>query len=309
MKRWAQLFLCILLSAGVWTIHTLSQQYSAVVSVPVVAVSGIDGRADISTTDAVVSAQISAKGSQIASLSRKGRRASTVRFESADFQHIDGDTYSIPTANLYKYVSSLFGEGVSVESFITSDPVFSFPEASFKKVPVLPVRTISFGPQYMSLNGLVMEPDSVLVYGEVSRLEKIDHILTRSFELRDVRSSVHGSVRLEVPSGLRLSVREASYSMEVARYIEIKADVHIGTRGVPSRQELMVLPSTATAVFRCVFPTGADPTKDVDFYIDYSDFVSSRSGRCVASCSALPDNVISCHLTPEVFDCVLETSD
>ena len=97
--------------------------------------------------------------------------------------------------------------------------------------------------------------------------------------------------------------------MEVSRYVEIRAEVKLETRNVPPRVNLAILPSTATAVFRCVFPTTADPSVQTRFYIDYQDFVNSRSGRCMARCEGLSSNVIEYTLTPEVFDCLLQTAE
>jgi hypothetical protein len=161
----------------------------------------------------------------------------------------------------------------------------------------------------MALKPFSIQPDSVLVYGEPSRLENVTSVSTKPLDLDDLRSSTHGKVKLEAPSGVRLSDDECVYSLEVTRYVEIRAEVRIETRNVPARVDLAVLPSTATAVFRCIFPTTADPAAQTKFYIDYRDFAGSLSGRCVAHCEGLPSNVIDCTLSPEVFDCLVRTSE
>ena len=131
-------------------------------------------------------------------------------------------------------------------------------------------------------------------------------MLTKPLELSDLRSSVHGKVRLEVPSGVRLSHEESIYSMEVSRYVEISSEVKIGTRYVPSGVHLAVLPSTATVVYRCVFPMTSDPAANAAFYIDYRDFTSSRTGRCIVHSEGIPSNVIDFTVNPEVFDCLVK---
>jgi hypothetical protein len=73
--------------------------------------------------------------------------------------------------------------------------------------------------------------------------------------------------------------------------------------------DLAVLPSTATVVYRCIFPTATDPTAKAKFYIDYNDFAGSLSGRCVARCEELPNNVIDYTISPEVFDCLVKTAE
>ena len=309
MKRWVQFLLCVLLSAGFWLVLNMSQRYVAIVSVPVVATSNIEGRSAVSTSEATVTAQVGATGFRHLFLSRKHKRAVQVNFASADFRHDEGEWYSIPNANLYRYSAQLFGDDASVESFISEDISFSFPEETYKKVPVRPVLSLSFEPQFMAQTPMSLQPDSVLVYGEPSRLENLSYVQTKPLELSELRSSVHGKVRLEPPSGVRLSHQESIYSMEVSRFVEIRTEERIGTRNVPSRVDLSVLPSTATVVFRCVFPLTADPAGQVSFYIDWQDFNGSRTGRCVARCDGLPDGVIDYVITPEVFDCLVRTAE
>ena len=112
MKKWAQLLLCLLVSAGIWFIHNLSQNYVNIVSVPVVAESNIDGRARRSTSDATVTAQVRASGFRQASLGRRNKRPVTVSFDAADLRHESGDLYAIGTNELYKYAAAIFGDGV-----------------------------------------------------------------------------------------------------------------------------------------------------------------------------------------------------
>ena len=309
MKRWVQFLLCVLLSAGFWLVLNLSQNYVAIVSMPVIAGSNIEGRAAVSTSEATVTAQVGASGFQHLFLARQHKRPVQVTFSAADFRHDNGEWYSIANANLYRYADQLFGDGVSVESFISEDPSFSFPEETYKKVPVLPVLSLSFEPQYMAQTPMSLQPDSVLLYGEPSRLDNIDYVQTKPMELRDLRSSVHGKVRLESPSGIRLSHDEAIYSMEVTRYVEIRSEVKVGTRHVQSGVDLAVLPSTATVVFRCAFPTTCTPASTASFYIAYRDFAGSRTGRCVARADGVPPQVIDYTVSPEVFDCLVKTAE
>ena len=309
MKRWVQFLLCVLFSAGLWLVLNLSQDYVSIVSVPVVAVSNIEGRAAVSTSEATATAQVNATGFQHLFLARSHKRAAQIVFSAADFRHGSGEWYSIANANLFRYSSQLFGDGVTVESFLSDDLSFSFPEETYVKVPVHPVLSVTYEPQYMAQRPMSLQPDSVLVYGEPSRRENVEYVLTKPLELTDLRSSVHGKVRLEAPSGVRLSHEESIYSMEVTRYVELRSDVRIATRNVPSRVDFAVLPSTATVVFRCAFPTTSDPFRDAEFYIDYKDFAGSRSGRCVARADGIPDNVIDYTVTPEVFDCLVQTAE
>ena len=157
----------------------------------------------------------------------------------------------------------------------------------------------------MAISPMSVYPDSVYVYGEPSRLENVDQVLTKPVELYDVDADVHGTVRLEVPKALRLSDESVNYSIPVTRYVELRREVKIETRHVPSNVSMSVLPSTAEVVLRCAFPLSVDPSLNASFYVDYSDFANSLTGRCVVKVSGLSSSVISCSMEPEVVDCLI----
>ena len=309
MKNWVRFLLCVVFAASIWLVLNLSQNYVAIVSVPVIARSNIEGRAAVSQSEATASAQVSATGFRHILMGRSHKRTKQVTFASTDFRRVAGDRFSLSNTALYRYASQLFGDDVTVESFISDDLEFIFAEETCKKVPVRPALSVNFRPQYMAIRPMTLQPDSVLVYGEPTRLENVTSVSTKPLELYDVRSSVHGKVRMETPLGVRLSHEECVYSMEVSRYVEIRAEVKLETRNVPARVNLAVLPSTATAEFRCVFPTTTDPSVQTHFYIDYRDFAGSRSGRCMARCEGLPSSVIDYTLAPEVFDCLVKSAE
>lgn len=307
MRNWVRFFLCLLLSGGIWLIHNLSQSYADIVSVPVQALSNIEGRARTSSSEAVVSARVRASGFRLLRLSRKHRRAVEAEFDAADFRHVEGDFFSVPTSSLHKYAQAIFGDDASVESFLSEDPVFMFTEEFHKKVPVRPVKLLSFASQHMPLREMRTDPDSVIIYGEPVRIGNIDQVLTHPLELRDLSSSVHGTVALEIPAGVRLSQDEVVYTVDVARYVELSSDVHVEVRNVPAGASLSVLPSTAAVTIRCMFPTGSDPFKKAVFYIDYNEFEGSLNGRCLLHADRLDASVIDWKSSPEVFDCVLKS--
>lgn len=298
----------LLLAFGIWLIHNLSLNYSDTMSVPVIAECNIEGHSEVSANSSTIAARCRTSGFALLKGRHKAKKeAHHVRFETKDMHHAEGDMFYITSAELSNYVTEIFGDGVQLESFLAETFQFRFPFENNKKVPVQPVTVISYKPQYMSLGDLRLKPDSVTVYGEPFHLQNIDRVFTRTVELPNLKSSAHGTVKLEPIQGVRMSDREVSYSLDVTRYVEIAAEVAVTPRNVPSGLKLSVYPSTARVVYRCKFPLSQDPSDVVSFYIDYSDFQKSIGGRCLAHSSAIPEGVIDYSLEPEVFDCVEES--
>ena len=302
----AVFLLSLLLAFSIWISHNLSLQYSSVVSVPVIAVSNIEGHQAESSNTSPVVARCRTTGYRLLRKNRMSRRGQLrVYFSPDDLHHESEDIYYITSNELSGYFSEIFGDNVQLESFVSSSVQFRFPEENHKTVPVQAVSVVSFKPQYMPLGPMKIVPDSVIVYGDPLHLQNIDRVVTETITLQNLSSGAHGMAALEMPrGGVRLSDTEVSYALDVTRYVEIRREVKVGTRNVPAGHDLTVYPSVADVVFRCVFPLAGDPTEGISFYVDYNDFAGSINGRCVPRDSGLPSSVIDYTVDPQVLECL-----
>lgn len=304
-KYWFQLLLCALLSAGIWLIHNLSQTYVSIVSMPVQARSSVPAHDPLSINEATVTAQVRASGYSLLSLSRRHKKAKVVDFDSADLRQDTPDSYSCQNSTMIKYSGAIFGERVSVESFVSDAPQFVFQQVAFRKLPVRSVASISYAPQYTALKPMRLQPDSVYVYGDPTRLQSVTKILTKPVDLSLLSSSVHGTVKLDVPAGLKLSEQEVIYYQDVTRYVELRSEVKIKTVNVPDGMKMNSLPSSAEVVLRSVFPVPEDPFRDLDLYVDYQEYLGSINGKCMIHSNPLPSWIISCSIEPQFTDCIV----
>ena len=308
MKKWSSFFLCVLLASVIWLVYNLSQSHSYVVSQEVAAESNLEGRAGRSSDVVSMAARVRTSGFRLLLLSMR-KRVVFVYFSPEDFKAEDGDHYSITSNQLQRYVSNIYGSGVTVESFLLDRATFRFIPENYKVVPVRAVNLLGFRPQYAQMTPLVLKPDSVIAYGPQELLDRLEEAYTSTISLSDIRSNVHGEARLEAPAGIRLSDSKVDYSFEVSRYVELSATVPITMRNVPQGVSLNCFPTSAEMTFRCVFPMVSDPTETVGCYVDYQEFAGSITGRCMVHHDNLPQGVIKCLVKPEVVNCVERLSN
>lgn len=293
------LVVSIFFALSLWAFQIFSQDYSSLLSVSVTALSNIEGHASESSNSSTIVARCRATGWKFFTLKN---HSITVYFDPKIFHKVDDETFSISSENLAGYVNDLYGDDVQLESFTSSEVIFRFPSENNKKVPVQPVYQAEFKSQYMPYSDMKVSPDSVIIYGEPFHLNNIDRVYTSNITLRNLKSSVHGSVKIESISGVRISEEVVNYSMEVTRFVEVAQTVTIGKRHVPSGKSISVYPSTAKVVYQCAFPLTKDPSDLVQFYVDWDDFSKSINGRCVARNSDLPAGIISYTIEPQVFE-------
>ena len=300
------LLFSLLLAFSIWLIHNLSLKYSEFIQVPVRLQCELEGHADVSANVDDVIARCQTSGYNILRAARlQHRKPLSLQVTPSVLHSRGGEIFYMTSDDLQEYTHLIFGENVSVEYFLKDTLFFRFPYETFKKVPVRPVYELDFVPQYTIVGEMDVEPDSVIIYGEPYRLEKIDYIYTGPVKLDDIRSEIHGIAKLEQIRGIRFSTDAVRYSADVVRYVEIQKTVPVYGRNVPEDKYMMVYPPYATVRFHCIFPYGGDTEDNVDFYIDYADFIRSRSGRCIARTDDLPDGVIDYSIEPEVFQCVV----
>ena len=302
-RDWIFLVLALLLSFGIWLIHNLGLEYSGQISVPLRVESNIDAHSNVSTTPASVAAVCHTTGYNFirAALRKEETR---VFIDKADLRHADGNEYTLSGNALNNYVKQFFGDGVSVEAFISDTLRFYFPQENFKKVPVEVIQELTFTPQYMATSPLKLEPDSVYVYGDDLHIGNVTRVSTAPLKADDIRRDLHGVLKIRKIAGVRFSQDEVTYNMPVSRYIELKTTVPVQMRGKPENLKVSIYPSTAEVTFRCTFPITFDPVGKVGVYVDYEDFKSSLGGRCTPRYDVLPQGVIGCNVKPEVFECL-----
>jgi len=295
----------LLLAFSIWLLHNLSQRYSQTVRVPISAVCNIEGHSSNSANTAVVQARCRTTGFQIIRLNRTAAEKSIkVEFDPKDMHPAGNDNYYITSSELGAYAQTIFGSESTLEAFVSDTLMFRFPKENSRKVAVMPSYRISFDSQYTSTSDLKVSPDSITVYGEPYLIDDLTRVSTEAFSLSDLRHSVSGEVRLEKIKGVRFSQEKVDYSVDVARFVEIRTSIPVLGRNVPSDRMLIIYPSTATVSFRCAFPVTVDPEETARLYIDYNDFINSLSGKCIANIQGVPSEVFGYKIEPEIFECV-----
>ena len=298
-RDWGVLLLAILLAFSTWVIHKLSLNYSVYLKVEVVAESNIEERAGRSVSATEIMAKCRTTGWRILYSHWNGDSEVTVKFPSSVFDYEGDEKYYITTDKLHEYVDQIFGAGVSVEYFVTDKIHFKFQKESFKKVPVKAVSSLSFEEQYIATGPLTIVPDTVTVYGDPMHLESIDFVTTATIKKSSVNEDFSGMVAINPISGMRLSVGEVHYKMDVTRYLEVtKKSVPVKLRGVPADRDVFVEPSTVSVTMKVAFPLKSDPNKELSVIANYDDLKSSLSGQIPLELSNLPLGTIRYDISP-----------
>lgn len=295
--------LSLLLAFSIWLIHNLSLRYNDFITVSIVAKCNIEGHSSLSSNRCDVVVRGRTTGFNIMKFKTAGKGSVEVPF--ARMHQKEPEVFYVTPAELQEYTPMIFGEDVNLEYYLTDTLFFRFPFENSRKVPVRLVHDFGLEPQYAIVGGVEVEPDSVTIYGEPYRLEKIEYAYTEPVKISHLNADVHGVAKLDRIRDIRFAEEAVKYSVDVARYVEITDVVNISVRNVPAGRTMTVYPSTAKVSYRCIFPYRENLVQDIDFYVDYNDFISSRSGKVIVQSGSLPQGIISYFVEPQVVDCVI----
>ena len=305
-RDWVVLMLALLLAFSTWLIHNLALKYNDFLKVPVVAKCDLDGHSEKSSNECEVVARCRATGYKVIRSYLRSNRTVDVTFRPSDMMHLEGDTFYITSADLVEYANAIFGTEIKVEYFLTDTLFFRFPYENYKKVPVVPIHSISCREHYMADGALKVEPDSILVYGEPYRLENVDAVYTKPIRYYDLAQDIQGVVGLEDVRGLRMSENEVRYAQGVKRFVEVSSMLHVKPVNVPSDKVMNVYPSVVKVSMRCQFPWVEDPFSGLRIAADYNDYQKSLGGKCTLKPVGLSHGVIYVDMDPVAVSCVIE---
>ena len=302
----AVFLLALLLAFSIWLIHNLSLKYNDYLTASVKAQCNIEGHTNVSLNSSDVIARCRATGYKaIMSDIKAGRKPVTVAFDPSVMRYMEDDLFYVLASDLTEYTHLIYGDGVTLEYFVSDTIFFRFPEVDHKKVPVHPVYTVSYMPQHISKGNLEVIPDSVVLYGESRVLENIDRVLTEPIKHSSLSSDIQGLVRLEKIKDVRLSVSEVHYLLDVCRYVEVKVTLPVTPVNVPADKKLIPFPSSANVMLRFSFPLESDP-EGLELKADYEEYIRSLSGMCTLTLGGEPKGLISYEVEPVAVNCVLE---
>ena len=298
-RDWVVFVLALLLAFSTWVIHKLSLEYSVFLTVEVVAESNIEGRSNKSSGATEIMARCRTTGWRILYAQMKREDVVQVKFPASAFQHDDDEKYFISSEKLHEYVDQIFGSNVALEYFVTDRVYFKFPQEIFKRVPVKPVTSLTFEDQFIASSPLVISPDTVTVYGDKLHLDALEYVTTATISHSSINKDFSGMISLTPISGMRFSVEEVHYEMDVVRYLEvIRKNVPVVVVNTPSGGDYAADPASVDVLLDVEFPLKDDPKKSMVVTADYNELKTSLSGKVPLKPASMPLGVIRYEIDP-----------
>lgn len=172
-----------------------------------------------------------------------------------------------------------------------------------RRMPVRSRIELGTARQYMLVDGIVFDPDSVAVRGPRVVLDSMEVVFTRQRKYKDLKASVAGRIDLEQPYGVLLSDRQVDYRAEVVPFTQHTLELPVRVDNMPEGMQATIVPSRVTVVVNV-------PLRDYERIreerlhacVDYNLVRGEKSGKYAVRIDSLPAGTEVMRVEPQFVE-------
>lgn len=305
-REWLLLLLSVLLAFIIWMLHNLSQNYSVFLEYNVRTSVTEVGKVQKTLSNDVLMIRGKAEGYYI--LKHRFGKRSTLDINISKDKLVLKDSitnlYKVDCESIRGAIVEALGSEVELEFIVTSTLDFKIKKMISKRVPVAAKSSISYSSQYMPVDAISLQPDSIDIYGEEKLLGTIDSVWTKTISFAGVKSQLQGIIDIVPIRWVSFSQDAVYYTQDVTRYIEESLTVPVVVLGVPEDKSMVVLPSTVDITYRRYFSARKIEESDFVLAVSYDDLMKSIDSKLIPELIKKPEDVISYSFSPRFVNCV-----
>jgi hypothetical protein len=204
--------------------------------------------------------------------------------------------------NLYDYLESnrwLISD-VEIMSIQPDSIKFFVERVISKKLPVQPNLDLNYKPGFGLATEINISPDSVKVFGPVSKLRRMNKIETENKTFASLDSKVESEVSLINRKGFSYNNNTINVVLDVQKIVDKQFDnLTVEVRGIPHGKEVVLLPNKIGFNVRGgIEILGKLKQEQFTAYVNYRTLVNDTTGSVIPVLE-MPKNVTLQYLKPE----------
>lgn len=309
--RWGDavmLVISLIFSCTVWGLMKLSENYSSLFHYKVEVSTNLPGREFTAVSTGPLAVRGNSSGYQLLNHrleTKQNKNIVAINLKPSLFKKVKGgdDRYYILVNQIGSNLKEKVEEKVNFESFSTDTLFFEFKKVATKRVKVALNSKFSFEKEYMPLEKMVLNPDSVDIHGLESIIKTVDSLPTELVKRSGVNEAIQGVAKIVPVKGVEFSQDEVYYSQRVGRYYESKVEVPVTVKNVPEQKILRIVPKSVTVTYRAQYNSKTEfSPEDFEVTVDYRQIVSPIEKGARIILKKQPKGVITARLNKLYLD-------
>lgn len=276
----------------IWGSVTLSDQFFSSMDLNVRVINQPTGYASGNITPGKVSVKLKAKGWQLFSL----------MLSSEKFYYVSADRDSGKiTVDPFNEISenNWISGGISITEITPRQVSFKVEKLKFKRLKIEANADLSFSDGFGLATPVRVYPDSVLVAGPTSILDKLSSIKTRVVKLSSLDNQIKVIADIEEPEGFQLEFNKAELTFDVQRIVEESFNnIKVTITDVPKDRDVVLIPNIISCSLRGgINILGKIDLDQISASLDYKEIVYDTLGSVEPKIS-IPGNTQLVYIKP-----------
>ena len=301
--------LSLIFSCLVWGLMKLSDTYSAVYHYRVEVSTNLPGREFTSISDGPLSVIGSSSGYKLFNHRVETKQNKNIVYVNVEpflvkkVRGSDEQFYILVNSISSKLKEKVVNEKVNFESFSTDTLFFKFKKVSTKRVKVALKSRFSFAKEYMPVEKITVNPDSIDIQGVESLIKTIDSIQTEVVKRVDVKDNIQGVIGLKPIDRVVFSHSEIYFSQLVGRYYESQTEIPVVVKKMPTGKNIEFYPKSVIVTYRALYNSKAMfGSDDFEASIDFTKISDPLSKGVDIMLTKVPNGVISAKINHLFID-------
>ena len=253
-KRLSKYFIFLLVSFVFWFLTIMSKQYQTTLTIPIRYIDLPKSKQLANNPEENIKLTVRSPGFYLLSNNLFKNKSlvisSNMLSESKTKEY--SQQYWVVNKNhhqIYKLLSS----DIKIISAFPDTLILRFEEKHSKKVPVVFNGKLNFSDQYRLKGNILLSPDSVLIFGTKSQLNRISNIETQYKVFENLEQAISTTVKLSKLDGISFDKEELDISFEAEKFTEKIIELPLQAINVPKGYKIKFYPPKVAVVTTVAF--------------------------------------------------------
>lgn len=300
-------FSFLIISSLIWLLITFSKEYTTVVNYPVQYINIAQDKklqkAPISNIDLT----IKATGFRIL---RAKIGKTPIQLDASKLNRKSKSKFYFLIDNQETNIQKQLLSGLEIKEIELDTVYLDLGILKSKKVALKPNLDIKYHVGYDILGEISYEPDSVIISGPESQIEKINFLNLSKLALVDVKENFKENVTILKPKqspNLKLSVTKAVISGKVDKFTEGKLLIPFSVKNLPQNTNLTILTENIEVDFVVALSNFAEvTTASFNIECDYQFSEENNLSYLIPKLVTKPDFIKSYKINPTKIDFLIQ---
>src|SRR5690554_2784233 len=302
---------CLLIATTLWFLDALSKDYTTTMTYNVKYVNPPRNLFLANTPPPKIDLRVQAHGFTLMRHKLAFSFSPLLLDLTALSQSIDSTQYTVQVTSekIIRRIDHQISKEISITEVTPRNIILQFDTLHSKIVPVKPMVTLNFKPQFNLNDTVQADPVSVEIAGPAGLIDTITSLQTLPVTFNDLETSVRQSIRILHPDHTSIYPDRVSLNVPVERFTEKKVTLPVQIINMPEDANIKLFPAQVNIAFM-VGLSNYDNVSSTDFtaWVDFEQ-ISSQQETLEVQVEAKPEFIQLIKVSPASVEYLIETEN